>query len=529
MCGAPLVSIGVDELRCSHQGVTFHRVNGIWEMIAPDRLDRLRRFVAEYGLIRRREGRGNPASEYYRALPYVDVTGRFSRDWRIRAASFDCLLEKLVHPLERMRSDLVEPLRILDVGAGNGWMSNRLALRGHRVCAVDVRTDSLDGLGARVHYSSNFACVAADYDRLPFESASFDLVIFNAALHYSERYEATLGEAIRVLGPQGKIAVVDSPVYRSPRSGMRMVEERRQRFARQYGIASDALASENFLTHERMRQLSAACRITWTVHRPKHGLRWSARRLVAGIRNRRGTADFPLLEGRTHLPSGVAIVEMKPHRILQAVGRNALRLRFVLAQRHRLERPVVECFRGISLRISPGLFHPIVFRSGAYLAGLILDDLLPRGARVLDLGCGTGICGIAAALRGADVIAVDINPLAVTTTRQNAAENGVRIEALEADLFGDLGRFDVVLFNPPYYCGSPRSTFDLAWRSDDVMSRFSANLRQHLNPEGIALIVLSSDGVSDEYLRLLEASGYRLARVDEKRHWNETLTVFSVM
>ena len=39
-------------------------------------------------------------------------------------------------------------LRILDLGAGNGWMSYRLALQGHLPIAVDLLTNDRDGLGA---------------------------------------------------------------------------------------------------------------------------------------------------------------------------------------------------------------------------------------------------------------------------------------------------------------------------------------------------------------------------------------------
>ena len=59
-------------------------------------------------------------------------------------------------------------LDILDIGAGNGWLSNRLAQKGHRPVAVDIFTDGLDGLGAARHYGMSFPLVEAEFDRLPF-------------------------------------------------------------------------------------------------------------------------------------------------------------------------------------------------------------------------------------------------------------------------------------------------------------------------------------------------------------------------
>lgn len=74
------------------------------------------------------------------------------------------------------------------------------------------------------------------------------------------------------------------------------------------------------------------------------------------------------------------------------------------------------------------------------------------GARVLDMGCGTGILAIFAAQLGAtDVVAIDTEPWTVENAADNAAENGVadRIRAYLGDavLLADEASFDVVLAN----------------------------------------------------------------------------------
>jgi len=83
-------------------------------------------------------------------------------------------------------------------------------------------------------------------------------------------------------------------------------------------------------------------------------------------------------------------------------------------------------------------------------------DLLREGARVLDLGCGAGVVGFAAALRAPSVRvhALDSMPRAVECARRGAALNG--LADYSADVAAD-GRalapasFDLVLANPPYY------------------------------------------------------------------------------
>lgn len=70
----------------------------------------------------------------------------------------------------------------------------------------------------------------------------------------------------------------------------------------------------------------------------------------------------------------------------------------------------------------------------------------PRGQRVLDYGCGSGILAIGAALHGAaGVDAVDIDPAAVQATQDNAAANGVALRAGLPELAQ--GVYDTVLAN----------------------------------------------------------------------------------
>jgi ribosomal protein L11 methyltransferase len=103
------------------------------------------------------------------------------------------------------------------------------------------------------------------------------------------------------------------------------------------------------------------------------------------------------------------------------------------------------------LRLDPGL----VFGSGLHpTTRHCLELLLRRAAlgplgRVLDLGCGTGILGLAAALLGAEaVLAVDLNPLCVSTTQHNARLNGLALEVVEGQAQDHADRpAEVVLAN----------------------------------------------------------------------------------
>jgi release factor glutamine methyltransferase len=219
--------------------------------------------------------------------------------------------------------------------------------------------------------------------------------------------------------------------------------------------------------------------------------------------------------------------------VKRQLARLALTWRFKLLQRHRHKRLVLEHVEGLPLVILPHVFNPKLLRSGEFLVHqLSRPDLLRPASRVLDLGTGSGAGAVAAARAGCAVVAVDINPEAVRCARINALLNQVecRVDARQGDLFAPVAgeRFDVVLFNPPYYRGLPRDDLDFAWRSPDVIERFAGQLREHLAPGGHALLVLSSDGEQNSFLRALDDRGYSTRAVARRDFVNEQMCVYRV-
>lgn len=254
-----------------------------------------RRFLEEYRYIRNAEGRGSNHAAYYRALPYRDVSGRNSRMWALRAATYRYFERRILEPIERLSR---KPLHILDLGAGNCWMSYRLGLRNHQPVALDIFDDARDGLRAARHYPQAFPAVQAEFDHLPFSDNSFDLAIYNSSLHYSTDYARTLSEARRCLCRSGAVVILDSPVYRLREHGERMVAERHEQFLRCYGFRSDTIPSIEFLDEEMLKHLARVLDIGWEIHHPWYGLRWHIRPYKAWIARRRPPSRFWVLIGR---------------------------------------------------------------------------------------------------------------------------------------------------------------------------------------------------------------------------------------
>jgi release factor glutamine methyltransferase len=221
-------------------------------------------------------------------------------------------------------------------------------------------------------------------------------------------------------------------------------------------------------------------------------------------------------------------LETRGRRWSRALYRRLWRLWHLLAPRDD-DQLRIRVVSGIRIVVLPGVFDGVRLRTGAFLAQTPLPIPVHRrpGPRPRHR---LGIGAMVAARSGARVIATDISPEAARCAKLNALAHHLedQVETRVGDLIEPVRgeRFDLILFNPPYYRGRPRDLSDYAWRSPDAFDRFLAELPAHLTPGGRALVVLSSDG--DIAAALSSAKHLVVAVVRERNLLNETLTVYDI-
>jgi ribosomal protein L11 methyltransferase len=170
------------------------------------------------------------------------------------------------------------------------------------------------------------------------------------------------------------------------------------------------------------------------------------------------------------------------------------------------------------LRLDPGVvfgngLHPTTRHCLELL--LLRADKGPLGV-VMDLGCGTGILACAALLLGAEkVLAVDLNPLCVETTRKNAELNNLNLEVAEGPAEEFIARpADLVLANMHWGAlqGVLADPNHLAEKKDLVISGVT---RSHLGPLRARLSYL---GYNEYLSRQAESTWFSLwaVRAGEK-------------
>ena len=159
------------------------------------------------------------------------------------------------------------------------------------------------------------------------------------------------------------------------------------------------------------------------------------------------------------------------------------------------------------IEIDPGM----AFGSGTHeTTGMcmeLLEDALHGGERVIDVGTGSGILAIGAALLGAkEVTAIDIDPMAVKVARENIEHNGLqdKVTALEGNL---LDHLDV--------------TCELCVANiiADVICMFAAPLNDHIVPGGLFICSGIIKEREQDVVDALTAADYTILDIRRKGEW----------
>ncbi|MDR2132318.1 MAG: 50S ribosomal protein L11 methyltransferase [Clostridiales Family XIII bacterium] len=159
------------------------------------------------------------------------------------------------------------------------------------------------------------------------------------------------------------------------------------------------------------------------------------------------------------------------------------------------------------IELDPGMAFGTGLHETTALCARLLETSVGPGASVLDVGCGSGILSIAAALLGAgEVLGVDLDDTALKVARANIAANGCesRARVTKGDLLAGLSfKADVVVAN----------------LTAELIAALAGGLRAHMKP-GACFI---ASGILTERRALavsaIEAAGFRVAESAEAGDW----------
>lgn len=234
---------------CAEGDVTVGELTQILEQSQP-RVSRHLKLLCEAGLLDRfREGNrvfyrladengtpGDMARELVTFIPQDDPERSADRAAlteikRARAAEAAAYFAANAAQWDRIRSLHVDELDVekalldafpehanslIDIGTGTGRMLQLFAGRVDRGVGIDSSRDMLSIARAKLEADGHRHCHVryGDMYRLPVKDASFDAAVIHQVMHYAERPDAAIGEAARVLRPDGILLIVDFAPHR---------------------------------------------------------------------------------------------------------------------------------------------------------------------------------------------------------------------------------------------------------------------------------------------------------------------------
>lgn len=140
-------------------------------------------------------------------LPETADSHIHANEWKIRKHSGTRLLKYLK---EKQR-----PLRIMDAGCGNGWLSGAMAsIDRTQVIGFDVNLPEIEQAKRVFEQKGNLNFVFGSLHTAMLLDLKFDIIVFSASIQYFPSLEKTLNDALSLLAPKGEIHIIDTHFYK---------------------------------------------------------------------------------------------------------------------------------------------------------------------------------------------------------------------------------------------------------------------------------------------------------------------------
>jgi release factor glutamine methyltransferase len=163
----------------------------------------------------------------------------------------------------------------------------------------------------------------------------------------------------------------------------------------------------------------------------------------------------------------------------------------------------------------------------SYLLQKQVRKFSKKGMKVLDVGTGSGIQAQTAKERGAEVLALDINPECVDHCKK------LKINTILSNLFENIkDKFDLIIFNPPYLPEEPLEPEDsrLATtggkKGNEILEQFLKEVKEYLNKEGKVLILFSS--LTPDVDKIIKKNNLKFEKLSEEKIPFEKLFVYLI-
>lgn len=197
-------------------------------------------FEKQYILLRAKEKRIY-TDEEVKQIPNISKHHPHYKEWLMRKDSF----QKLFNYLQAKK----QPLKILEIGCGNGWLSNRLTqIAGAEVTGFDINFTELQQ-AAKVFKTNTSLHFVYGSDNIYMLQQKFNVIVFAASLQYFSSVEKIIKTAMQLLYKNGEIHITDTQFYTS--SQLQAARQRTYDYYNSLGFAQ----MSTYYYHHQLKEL----------------------------------------------------------------------------------------------------------------------------------------------------------------------------------------------------------------------------------------------------------------------------------
>lgn len=161
-------------------------------------------FEQLYLRLREKEGRIYKDDEVLK-LPDISLDHLHHKEWQVRKKSS----KRLVKHVATKR----KPLQILEIGCGNGWLSNKFSeIPQTEVIGLDINLTELIQ-AATIFTRRNLHFVFGDIRKNVLQNMKFDIIIFAASVQYFSSFQEIIQTTLQHLNTKGEIHIIDTIFY----------------------------------------------------------------------------------------------------------------------------------------------------------------------------------------------------------------------------------------------------------------------------------------------------------------------------
>jgi 2-polyprenyl-3-methyl-5-hydroxy-6-metoxy-1,4-benzoquinol methylase len=218
------------------------KINGVYHLLTSSEFEDLKKHFEGFIRYRKEKNELEQDPNVIQNLPY----SKNDNAWKNKQYTLEILNRHILKE---------KPKNVLIIGAGNGWLCNKIALQGIDCLGTDILYYRYDGLETIDAYSSKFTHLLMHPHEIDRLKSKFDLIVFENNLPYIKDYVQVIQNAKKLLTPQGSIFLVGVSIHLNGiNKEVKRISRMQEYFRKNYNHEINTYQTKMFLSDEILEE-----------------------------------------------------------------------------------------------------------------------------------------------------------------------------------------------------------------------------------------------------------------------------------